>query len=132
LGRAAAPEHDDAAGDGRGRHVPPPPPGVVGVVVGGAGGAPRKWPTKIRTAPPFFTCSLGAGSCATTTPSSALSVTSREETCGTSPTAVSVSLASLRVCPDRSGTSTFGIALATTIVTLAPGSTLLPAAGSWR
>src|SRR6185312_16582988 len=71
------------------------------------------------------------GSCATTRPSRPLSVTSREATRGTRPAAVSVSLASLRVCPERSGTSTVGIALATTIVTPVPGSTLLPAAGDW-
>ena len=120
-GRRRAPRRDAASCRRR-------PPGVVGVVgrrSASASGARRRSAPARRPSPACRT----VGVWSSTIPSSLGSVVSRKEVRGSRPAAVSVSLASCAPCPSRSGTTTVGIALATTIATVEPGAAFVPADG---
>jgi hypothetical protein len=104
--------------------------GVVGVVVVVVECC-VKWPTTIVTALPFLALAPGPGLWEITIPSRLCFVTSWVRRDTVNPAPVSADVACCGVSPLTSGTFTLGCALATTIVTVDPETSLVPPDGVW-
>src|SRR5207248_7004858 len=102
---------------------------VVDVVVGGGGAV--KWPTTIVTVLPFLALAPGRGLCEITIPSRDFLVTSCVCRVTVKPLACNALVACPALSPWTSGTCTFAGALATTIETVEPETSLDCAGGFW-